>query len=407
MQAFKHQKEILEDPRKRLLLAWDTGTGKTYGAELLANKWSARCLIIVPKSQYEKWTFMEDSGHKVVTKEWFRDHLKEVAQDYKELNLNGIIIDEAHFFAGVTSKMTKALMKFNKFFNPEYMWLLTATPVLSTPWNVYTLSCHLGYPIDYAKFRKMFFYQIKMGNRYIWKELSRISHQGQYYTPKAMLHSILNKFTVWVDFEDVARDNDIEYDLSKQTKKVHFLAQTLEQQKKQFRLTQEGIALWTKKHTVQNGFYEDEYEELQYFEDPKLTHILSVVKKQPKLAIVCRYHRQMERYQKELEDRGHEVHIIKGGVKDIENYTRKLDVMDKCVVIIQANVSEGYELPSFPYVIFASLSFAYKDYKQMFGRFLRVNAITPTHVDILLMIDGVDIDVYKSVSNKQNFYLTK
>jgi len=397
MQAYKHQNEILKDPRKKLVLAWDTGTGKTFGADLLNEKHNVKSIVIVPKSNKEKWDFMTEKGHYVVTKEYFRDHMDEMISTSKSMGLNGITIDEGHFFAGVKSGMTKSLKAYSDKMNPEYVWILTATPVLSTPWNVYTLAVHCGMNPNYVKFRKMFFVQVRMGMRTIWKPKKNIDH---------LLHALLIKFTVWVDFEDVARDNDLEYDVSQQTKKEVFFHQPIDQIKAKALLTEEGIALWTKKHTVENGFYDDEYLGLSTYEDPKLTHILSTAKKNRKLAVICRYHRQIDRYKEALENDGHRVFVIKGGVKDIEGLCAKLDAMDEVIVIIQSNVSEGYELPSFPYAIFASLSFAYKDYKQMFGRFLRVNAITPTHVDILLMVDGIDIDVYKSVSNKENFYLS-
>lgn len=398
MQAYLHQNEILKDPRKKLVLAWDTGTGKTYGAELLSDHHKVSCLIIVPKAQNEKWLFLEAKGHVVFTKEYFRDHQAEMIEVYENKNLNGIIIDEAHYFAGVSSGLTKTLKKFCNTVDPEYMWLLTATPVLSTPWNVYTLAVHCGMNPHYAKFRKMFFFQIRMGMRTIWQPKKNTDH---------LLHALLLKFCVWVDFDDVSRDNDIEYDTSTQTKKEIFLHQPVDQKKAEYTLTQEGIALWTKKHTVQNGFYDDEYEGCTYFDDPKLDHVLKTARKQPKLAVICRYHRQIERYEQALTKAGHEVYIIKGGTKDIEGLSKKLDKMEKVVVIIQSNISEGYELPNFPYAIFASLSFSYKDWKQMNGRFLRINAITPTHVEVLLIVDGIDIDVYRSVSNKEDFYLSK
>lgn len=395
MKSYLHQKEILKDTRKKLVLAWDTGTGKTYGAELLLKHHKARALIIVKKANYTKWTYLEKEGHLVLTKEQFRDKWKELIKDTKLYN--AIVIDEAHYFAGLTSGMTKTLKNYMDKTNPEYVWLLTATPHLSTPWNVYTLAVHCGMNPNYIKFRNMFFYQLRMGTRVLWKEKPNMEEP---------LNLLLSKFTVWVGFDDVARDNNIEYDLSEQTKKEVFFHQPLDQKKAQFLLTQEGIALWTKKHTVQNGFYEDEYFGVTHYEDPKLDHILKTAKKYSKMAVVCRYKVQMKRYREAFENRGYSVYTIDGETPDVEALSNRLDKMEKCIVIIQASVSEGYELPSFPYAVFASMSFSYKDWKQMNGRFLRVNAITPTHIDVLLVIDGIDIDVYKSILNKQNFYLS-
>jgi len=79
-----------------------------------------------------------------------------------------------------------------------------------------------------------------------------------------------------------------------------------------------------------------------------------------------------------------------------------IGTVDEAIVLINASCSEGYELPSIGVILFASLSFSYKDYKQMLGRFLRINALKK-NVYIHLISEGVDTEVYKSIMNKQDF----
>jgi len=73
------------------------------------------------------------------------------------------------------------------------------------------------------------------------------------------------------------------------------------------------------------------------------------------------------------------------------------------VVIINAQCSEGYQLPSIDTVIFASLSFSLKDYTQAIGRFLRYDAIKKNVYIHLVNIGTVDEAGYESIMKKEDF----
>jgi len=71
-------------------------------------------------------------------------------------------------------------------------------------------------------------------------------------------------------------------------------------------------------------------------------------------------------------------------------------------ILIQAGISEGYEMPEIEHVIFASMDWSYKNYVQMLGRFLRINAPTPT-VFHRLVAGPIDKKVLKAINNKKHF----
>ena len=130
---YKHQKEILERNPKKCLLCFDTGTGKTLTSIWWANQNRLKTLVIVPKALKKQWERelkkYGETYFDVITKETFR-------KDWDKIGLyDAIIVDEAHYFSG-KSQMYKNLLKFIKKQDVPYVWLLTATPFLSSPWNI-------------------------------------------------------------------------------------------------------------------------------------------------------------------------------------------------------------------------------------------------------------------------------
>ena len=167
MELYQHQKRILEDSPNKSLLALDTGLGKSFLAlELAKNKESQPVLIVCPKALAKNWEREIGKAdfplrYKVMTKETFR-------RDWDMLAFHPTIIyDEAHFVAGLTSQMSKNFYKYLKKWNIPHRYLLTATPYMSTPWNIYTLARHLGYDLGYNYFKRKFFTEIQMGGRMI------------------------------------------------------------------------------------------------------------------------------------------------------------------------------------------------------------------------------------------------
>jgi predicted helicase len=74
------------------------------------------------------------------------------------------------------------------------------------------------------------------------------------------------------------------------------------------------------------------------------------------------------------------------------------------VVIAQSSVSAGYELPSFPCVVFASLSGSLVDLEQAKGRVQRLGKLKKNLYVFMVVKGGVDEARYKANIDKQDFF---
>ena len=121
------------------------------------------------------------------------------------------------------------------------------------------------------------------------------------------------------------------------------------------------------------------------------------------MAIFCRYNLQIDSIKKTLETiKDKKIFVIRGDVKNRDEVVQQVEAADDCVVLINASCSEGYELPSIGVILYASLSFSYKDYHQSKGRFLRINKLKK-NVYIHLISGEIDEAVYASMMKKQDF----
>lgn len=416
MELYEHQKRFLENPPRKRLLHWDTGTGKTRAAV----EWALRIdneklspsergiLIICPKSVKQKWwdetaDWITKSSYKgfliysVVTKEEFRKDW----ESYK--GIQAIIVDEAHYFAGMKSQLTKNLQKFIKKNKVERVLLLTATAYMSTPWNIYVLAKHLGCKWSYIKFKDMFFEE-----RYVGRKVMLPNGQVRQRTVPKVKDGIEEEIAKLVaTIGDVVHITECA-DIPEQIFEVEKFGLNDKQKKAMTEIEDlEPLVRFTKKHQIENGILKgDEYVEDKFFSNDKLERIYDLVSENKKIAIVCRYNLQITAIFRHLQKLERKVLVINGSTKDKEDIVRQAESLDDVIVLINASCSEGYELPSIGVCVFASLSFSYKDYKQMQGRFLRLNKLKKNVYIHLVTKDGVDQAVYDSVMKKQDFDIT-
>lgn len=384
---YDHQKKLVQKNPRRHLLAHSTGTGKTITALSLANHNHVDALIIVPKALKENWqrALLNFDGHQhmVISKEEFR-------KTWDDLPFfDAIIPDEFHFFANEKSQMSKAFRKYVKKHNPKYIWGLTATPYCSSAMNIYTLANHLGHNLNYWSFFNKFFYQVRMGTRMV--PVQRKDIQGE-------LAELVKSIGSTVTLEECA-------DVPDQVFETVYLELTKAQESaiKQIDDSQ-AITRWTRKHTIENGIkIGDEYTMNQYFDCLKNDYIVSFAEENKKFAVFCRYNLQIEMLKNLLEKAGKKVFVINGEVKNRDEVVQQIESSPECIAIIQASCSVGFEIPSVPIVIFASLSFSFIDYKQALGRVLRINRLKKNVYIHLIIKGGVDEDVYKCIMNKQDF----
>lgn len=393
MQLFKHQQEVIDLNPSRYLLAHETGTGKTITAIKLADKNGGNSLVICPKSlkdnweeEIAKWSDSPDS-FRVVTKEMFRKNAKVT------LRYENVICDECHFFAGYSPKslMFKSLDWYIKKHNPDNIWLLTATPFLSTPWNIYAYAQLLGYNWSWYKFRNEFFTEVRMGPKLI--PVLRPGSEKKI----AQLVNILGNTVKMSDAVDVPESVFMT---------EHF--RLTQQQKKAISTLDDlmHIVRWTKIHQICGGTLKgDEYTEAATFKSEKLARLKELASEHPRIAVVCRYNHEIEVLKKELE-KINKVFVIQGQTKSKHSVINEIDTTESCIVLINAACSEGYNLSSIPMMIFYSYDFSLKNYIQMKGRIQRINKVQKCIYMSLIVKGTIDEDVYKSVVvKKQDFHL--
>jgi superfamily II DNA or RNA helicase len=139
------------------------------------------------------------------------------------------------------------------------------------------------------------------------------------------------------------------------------------------------------------------------FPSKKIDYILERAIEFPKLLIYAMYTAQINEIARVLKKEGYTVSTLTGETKD-RTFIKTVDESDKPhIIVAQASVSSGYELPSFPCVIFASKSQKYLDYEQGLGRVLRSNALKKNLYIHLVVKGGADEGCHKSIMSGQDF----
>jgi len=388
MELYKHQQKILDEFPKKHLLAHGTGTGKTITSLALANKANTTTLIICPKSIKEQWIERAPNEYAVLTKEEF----KRKAMDLPQYNC--IIVDEAHNFSGMKSQMSKILIWYIKKHAPTYIYLLTATPYMSTPWSIYRLAQILGHEWGYMTFKTRFFQTVYMGRLAVPVVKKGIESQI------AKLVASLGSTVALEDCVDVP-DQIFEVEYFGLTKEQKLAIADIKTQETNH------IVKWTRIHQVCGGTLKgDGYTEDRMFDSEKRTRLHEYIEQNNKIVVVCRYLNEVYSLAKDIGNKfKKDVFTISGREKNRHQIIKDANNSQNCVVIAQAAASEGYELATFPLMIFYSYDFSLKNYIQMIGRIQRINALKKNVYISLVVRDSIDNDVYKCILKKEDFHL--
>lgn len=402
IKLYSHQQDILEINPHKHLICWGTGLGKSLGSMELAYK--NRCnsvLVICPKSLKEKWNRDIEIARinrvaETNSKTWRVMSKEEFRRDWEKIGeYQAVIVDEAHYFSGITSLMSKALTKYLKKWNTKYVWLLTATPYMSTPWNIYTLARHLGKDWSYGAFAEKFF-----THRYVGQRLVPVVKNGI----EDEIAMLVKSIGTTAKMEDC-------FDVPEQVYETEYISLTKEQEKAIKEAEQMEvlpITRFTKIHQIENGTLKsDGYSPDVVLDNLKNERILDLIEANSKVAVFCRYNLQIEALKQAIEKAlpNKKIYVIQGETKNKDAVVQEAEADSDCVVIINSACSEGYELPSIGIIVFASLSFSYKDYEQGKGRFLRANKLKKNVFIHLVTAGGIDEAVYGSIMKKQDFSL--
>lgn len=407
---YRHQKEAIEEDKKKVGLFFSTGTGKTRIALSLAKR---KTLVICPKTQREDQNWEREILRSrlavnltVMSKEDFR-------RDWESLpRFDTIIADEAHTLLGVTpntrqrkkviipkaSQLYEAFQAYIAKHDPERIYLCTAT-IMKSPMTVWAASQILGYrdstgePWDFFEFRETFYLKLPMPGRDVWipKNTSET---------KNLLASLVRKLGYVGRLEDF-------FDVPAQTHHVVHVGLTARQKVRIKKIAIEypdPIVRTGKKHQVENGVLSgDEFNRGEYFDNEKLDKILDYSDEFPRMIVFAKYTAQIDKLKAELEHINKKVFVLDGRTKDKGEVLREAKTASEYVFIAQAQVSAGWELKDCPVMVFASKTYSFVDYDQALGRIQRADNIKKNLYIHLVVKGGVDEAVHECIDNKRDF----
>jgi len=409
---YDHQKKILEDDYLWYGNWQGTGSAKTRSCLELAE---GATLVICPKQQKldRTWeTNAEKFGIIINLTVLSKEEFKKVWETLPDFDT--VIIDEAHYVFGVeprtyqkdykkypkTSQIFEAVYRFIQKTKPKRFYPATATP-FSKPLNLWAIAKLFNRNWDYFKFREKYYIEIQRG---VWipKKSERLQLE---------LRELLRSFGYTGSLDDF-------FDVPEQTHKTIHIDLSAEQKQAikeinnseadplikrgKIRCIENGI-LYTREITDTGPKSSKVSKKTITYKNNKIEYIKERAIEFPKLLIFAEYTAQILEIEKALKKEGYNVVTLTGNTKDRANLIKDADKADKCIVVAQASVSSGYELPSVPCVIFASKSNKFLNYNQGLGRVLRSNKLKKNLYIHLVVPGGSDEKCHESVLAGQNF----
>jgi superfamily II DNA or RNA helicase len=415
MELYEHQKKILEEDKPKCGIFLGTGGGKTRVALELAR---GSTIVVCPKQQKLDKTWERNSekfGVKItlttISKETFR-------RDWDTLPYyDTLIVDECHTVLGVTpetrqrkkitipktSQLFEAVLSYTQKTNPKRLYLCSATPV-SKPMNLWAIATLFGEKWDFFKFRAKYYSEIRMGMRRIWmpKKTEEVKNR---------LAEVTKRFGYTGSLQDF-------FDVPEQTHKTVYIELGDDQKNALGELSQseaDPLVKRARARMIENGvLYGKTIQSISekmdvmvnnttIYHSKKIDYILERALEFPKLLIFANYTAQIHEIARVLRDMDYTVSTLTGATKD-RSFIQKVDASDKPhIIVAQSGVSSGYELPSFPCVIFASKSWKYLDYEQGIGRVLRANHLKKNLYIHLVVEGGPDKDCHDAIMAGQDF----
>jgi len=412
---YKHQEKIIKEGKLKCGLFLGTGASKTRTALEMAE---GETLIICPKQQRDDKTWERENekwGTKVDLKVLSKEDVRKLWDTIPACTT--LIIDECHNNLGITpmyvqknkiqrpktSQIFQATLDYVIKHKPKRMYLLSATPV-PKPMSMWGIGVLFGQKWDFGAFRSTYYTEIRMGGvRRIW--MPKKTDEA-----KQRLASLVQKFGYTGCLNDF-------FDVPEQTHKTVEISLTGEQKKainEMLILEADPLVRRSRLRTIENGLlYGKKIEELDgkvdlmtnqtiLYKNNKIDYIVERAHEFPKLLIFANYTGQIEEIAKVLRAEGYKVSILNGATKDRSFIKKVNDSPEPHIIIAQSSISSGYELPTFPCVIYASKSWRYVDYEQSVGRVLRSNHLKK-NLYIHLVVEGCDKDCHEAIMSGQDF----
>jgi hypothetical protein len=403
MKLYEHQKKIIKENKKKVGLFLGTGSAKTATALHLAE---GKILCITPKLQREEKNFIREAqkwGMKLDITQISKEEFKKYANTLEQFDT--VILDEVHTQAGVTpsirwvkkeprpkaSQTYDSLIEYLNRCPPKRLYVLTATPTRS-PMCVWGISQILGYDWDFYKFRDAFYIRIKKGFREFFIPKNDVA-------TKERMGRIVRHLGYTGKLDDY-------FDVPDQIYKEIHVELTSEQKRRIEKVTIEfpdPLVLIGKKHQIENGVLNgDQFSDSEIIKDNKIDVIKDLALEFPKMIIFAKYTMQIQKIKDALKD-DYTVFTLQGETKNRAQVIKDAEMSDSCILIIQSQISAGFELPSFPVMVFASQSYSVVDRVQSEGRILRANRLKKNLYITLVAKGGIDQAVCESIKNKVDF----
>jgi superfamily II DNA or RNA helicase len=412
---YEHQKKIIAENKLKCGLFLGTGASKTRTALELAE---GKVLVICPKQQREDETWQRENEKWGTNKNLTVISKEDLRKNWEKLpRYDTVIIDECHNNLGVLpmmiqrkkiqypkcSQIFEATQNFLKRHNPKRLYLLSATPI-PKPMSMWAIGVLFGQQWDFWQFRQTYYNEIRIGG------VRRIWMPKKDEATKQRLADLVQKFGYTGGLNDF-------FDVPEQTHKVVEIEPTAEQKKKMNELmfeeadplvrrsrlrTVENGVLYGKKIESNGGKVDKMSNETKIFKSHKIDYILERALEFPKLLIFANYTAQIMEIEKALKEEGYNVSTLTGQTKDRSFIRTVNESSEPHIIIAQSSISSGYELPSFPCVIYASKSWRYVDYEQSLGRVLRSNHLKK-NLYIHLVVKGTDMDCHKAIMSGVDF----
>lgn len=443
MNLYAHQQQVVDEKDRadrKFFGNWrGTGSGKTRSTVAIAE---GVTLVVCPKKQFEdkiweiEWKFQgkDEALLFVVSKEKFKSAVqkKEFLSLTGGKQVNTLIFDEAHKFAGVSADMKQknyekipvfsgffvAAMQYIQTTKPQRIHPLTATPT-PTPLALWAFGTILGHDWDFKKFRECFYYETEIRGHTRWlpkfrrKAWPKSKPEVKAFIEREKKESIalaaktkemigyIGKLEDWNDVPD-------------QVFKPHYVGTTSMQEEKYKELKTlypDPLVQVGKRQKLEQGLFD--HIELQpdgtikqwieRIPENKSEVIEEYLGEFRKIIIFARYTEQIDMYKEYFQKKNIcDVFVLDGRTKDTKVVTDAAKASEDYILIAQSEVSSGWELPHCPCVIFASMDYSYVNYDQALGRVQRANNIKKNTYIYLLAGKGDEL-VKQVISEKEEF----
>lgn len=370
------------------------GAGKSpMGLTLVKNyAIEGNILIITIKSVKRKWgreVEVWDPQAKLIGRNYIIVTKEEFRRDHKILPpCKAIIFDEAHTGAYTTNGIHRAFMAYKKKHNPTYIWLMTATPILSDVTSVWGLSEMMGRPLGtYWSFKMKYFRQIPMGFKRIWKQRSGI---------EAQIAEDLKKIGVVLSKDEVIDLPEIH--------EVEYFSVTSEQKRAIKDLdkdptTTTPIVYHTKCLQIYSGTLKTEDGHIEVSCE-KIARLKELIEQNPKCVVVAKYRAELHMLAKIIPNS----RIYYGDTSEIDrDEITAQTTKGECVMLLQADSGTGFDLIGVDIVVFYSHTYDYVKYDQCLGRNGGLRQKSRNTYIHLITEKTIDEDVWKCLERKESF----